>query len=241
MLEAFRDYVSNYDMSDDKILVKYYHSLRVMELNRKYAMMMNWSNEDIELATLIGLLHDFGRFEQLRIFNSFDDTTTIDHADYSVVQLFDNNEIIKFTDKVEDYEIIRFAIKNHNKLVIEDTDNERALMHAKLIRDSDKVDILYLLGKLGRFNNRVDDSKVSYNVLECFRNNKLVLKNDVVTNNDSIAISCSFAFDINFNVCLEDFQDNFNCFVKRIEVKGSMIEVCDLVTSFLNNLKANAV
>ena len=85
MLEvAFDKYVSNYDLSNELIKLKYDHSYRVMELSIKYAKELEFSESDIELCKIIGLLHDFGRFEQLKVYNTFDDNKSIDHADYSV-------------------------------------------------------------------------------------------------------------------------------------------------------------
>ena len=68
MLEEFEKYTSNYDMDDVNIKLKYDHSYRVMNLSRKYATLLGFSNKDVELAALIGLLHDIGRFEQLRVY-----------------------------------------------------------------------------------------------------------------------------------------------------------------------------
>ena len=66
MLErAFDEYTSNYDLNNSMIKSKYNHSYRVMHLCEKYAKELGWSKSDILLARIIGLLHDFGRFEQL--------------------------------------------------------------------------------------------------------------------------------------------------------------------------------
>lgn len=40
--------------------------------------------EDIDLAWLIGILHDIGRFEQLRRYQTFFDYRSMDHAKYGV-------------------------------------------------------------------------------------------------------------------------------------------------------------
>ena len=148
MLEAFEKYISEYSLDQSYMKLKHDHSIRVMELMGKYAKELNYTDDDIELAKLIGLLHDIGRFEQYKVFGSDIDHKTVDHADYSVVQLFDKNQIIQFTDRQEWYPIIEFAIKNHNKRYIPYTEDERVLMFAKLIRDIDKLDIIYLLGYL---------------------------------------------------------------------------------------------
>ena len=88
MIEEFNKYTNNYDMNDEAIRNKYSHSIRVMNLSKKYATILGFSKEDIELATLIGLLHDIGRFEQISVYHTFNDSKIIDHALYGVKVLF---------------------------------------------------------------------------------------------------------------------------------------------------------
>ena len=59
---AFDNYIKNYDMNVKEIRYKYHHSYRVMELMNRIANHLNLSNKEKELAKVIGLLHDIGRF-----------------------------------------------------------------------------------------------------------------------------------------------------------------------------------
>lgn len=64
-----------------KIDIKRKHSLRVMKNCEKLAIYLGLNNEEIELAKLIGLLHDIGRFEQAKQMKTFrEDITNYDHA-----------------------------------------------------------------------------------------------------------------------------------------------------------------
>ena len=119
MLEEFDRYISNYDLSIDCLKRKYNHSIRVMNLSVIYARLLGFNIDDIVLAGVIVLLHDIGRFEQYAKYKSFNDYENIDHADYGVKVLFDEGLIKKFTNRVKDYDLIRYAISNHNKLKIE--------------------------------------------------------------------------------------------------------------------------
>ena len=60
----FIKYTSKYDLTNKRQKGKQEHSLRVMEVSKKIAEKLNLSKEEIQLATLIGLLHDIARFEQ---------------------------------------------------------------------------------------------------------------------------------------------------------------------------------
>lgn len=229
-IEAFREYVSNYDFSQDKIRLKYEHTIRVMELSRKYAKLLGFSEEDVELATLIGLLHDIGRFEQVRVYDSFDDLNTVDHADYSVEQLFNKGEIKRFTTREDWYPILAFAIRNHNKLTIKETDNERMLKHAKLIRDTDKMDIMVVM--IGRV--RVKDTSISPKVLEATKNHECANRKYAVTTSDRVAIYYGFAFDINYDVVLKEYKKNFTTFHESLDDKEKFQELYEDIIKYID-------
>lgn len=143
--KVFKEYVKDYNLNDGKIALKVGHILRVSNISRKIATSLNLSEEDINLAEIIGLLHDIGRFEQLKRFNTFIDKDSINHGEYGVKILFEDNLIEKFKIEEKYYKIIRNAILNHNRSEIEDGLTEKELLHAKIIRDSDKLDIFYVL------------------------------------------------------------------------------------------------
>ena len=92
----FDEYVYGYDMNESPISLKYQHSYRVMNICKEIAQDLNLNEEDTKLAMIIGLLHDYARFEQWKQFKTFDDALSIDHGDLAVKMLFANNEIEKF-------------------------------------------------------------------------------------------------------------------------------------------------
>lgn len=234
MLEEFKKYVSDYDINDENIKLKYNHSLRVMELSEKYALILGFNEEDVKLAKLIGLLHDFGRFEQLRVYNSYNDRETINHADYSVEQLFDKGFIRNFTEKQEDYEIIKFAIKYHNKYHLPHVNNERMMKHAKLIRDTDKIDIIYLLGFLGELNYKASDEKISTEVLNGFNNHESIDYKYIKNKNDKLATTFGYVFDI-YNVeCLPEIKQNLAYFYKQIDGEKYFKEIFEIVNKYID-------
>ena len=64
--EIFRRYAEQYDMQNTLIRHKVEHTFRVAELCGRYAEALAMAGEDTDLAWLIGLMHDIGRFEQAR-------------------------------------------------------------------------------------------------------------------------------------------------------------------------------
>lgn len=81
--KRFRRYLNDYDETDDKIKLKLIHTGCVLDAADEICRREGFSEEDRQLAVLIALLHDIGRFEQLREFHSFDDTL-MNHADFGV-------------------------------------------------------------------------------------------------------------------------------------------------------------
>ena len=84
MNKALENYIKNYDMTDQDIKYKYNHSYRVMKKSEYLSNKLNLSKTDKELAKIIGLYHDIGRFEQDKRYDSFNDKKTFDHGDYGV-------------------------------------------------------------------------------------------------------------------------------------------------------------
>lgn len=234
MIEEFNKYTSNYDLNNIDVKLKYNHSIRVMNLCVKYAKLLNYSEEDIRLAKMIGLLHDIGRFEQLRVYNSYNDVLTVDHANLGVKILFEDNVIDRFTKDEREKEIIEFAIYNHNKLFIEDTLDNQKLMHAKLIRDIDKIDIIYLLGYLKELNLKSSEDKIRKKLINDFKKHKLISKNDIKNKNESLLLKFCFPFDINNDICLKELKENFKYFYEQIEGEKYFKEVFEELNKYID-------
>ena len=234
MIEEFKKYVANFNMNLDGIKRKYNHSIRVMNLSIKYAKRLNYTESEIELAGIIGLLHDIGRFEQYQQYQSFNDEETFNHATYGAKILFDEGLITKFTNRKEDYDLIRFAIENHNKLKIEPTNNKRYLTFAKLIRDIDKLDIVYLSGYLKEMKYEKCYDKISINVIKTIKNHKSVNRKDLENENDTNAMTFAFAFDINNDIVLKELKRNFYYFYSTINHDNIFDDIYKEIINYIN-------
>lgn len=69
--KAFQEYLNGYDREDAKVRLKIVHTCGVVACSEKIAAGLQLSREDTELARVIALLHDIGRFEQLKRYQSF--------------------------------------------------------------------------------------------------------------------------------------------------------------------------
>ena len=141
--DEFLKYTEKYDLNNDNLKRRQLHSLRVMKKSRIIAQSLKLSEEEIQIATLIGLLHDIGRFEQYTKYNTFSDHNSIDHANLGVDILQENNYIKNYIEDENWINIILTAIKNHNKYKMENGLNKKKELFCKIIRDADKADIMY--------------------------------------------------------------------------------------------------
>ena len=140
--EHFLQYASRYDLTDPKIRLKADHTLRVADLCERIADSLDVSREDACLAYLIGILHDIGRFEQVRIYHTFRDALSVNHAQFGADLLFREHLIRDYPVDEMDYPIVETAIRLHNAYRLPDTLNAREKMLCQILRDADKIDIL---------------------------------------------------------------------------------------------------
>ena len=139
-VKEFEKYLDEYDREDDKIRLKIIHTYGVMDCADQITRHMDLPEEDKDLAQLIALLHDIGRFEQVRRFDSFE-PGSMDHAAYGAGLLFGKKKMIRrFVEDDRFDDIIRIAIEKHSDFKLEGVDDPRTLFHAKMIRDADKLD-----------------------------------------------------------------------------------------------------
>ena len=220
---AFDNFIQQFDVDDPKISLKIRHTYCVMDACEYLARSMNLNQTDYDLAVLIGLLHDIGRFEQLTRFNSYNDNL-ICHAQCGIEVLFDQGHIRDFIDTDEYDNIIYHAIKNHSAYAIAPGLNDQELLHAQLIRDADKMDN-YRVKRDDTIEALLDMSaeelgtyEISEHIFETFASHKTLLKNDRKTPMDMWVSFLALLFDFNyaasFSYLLE--HDYINAIVDRI-------------------------
>ncbi|SDB31444.1 HDIG domain-containing protein [Pseudobutyrivibrio sp. YE44] len=179
---AFASYTKNFNPEDPKIALKISHTYRVAENSRAIASSLNMSEDDIEIAWLIGMLHDIGRFEQIERYGTFNDSQSVDHGDFGADLLFKEGLIRNYID-VRDYDaIIETAIRQHNKYRVCEGLNSRTEQFAHIIRDADKVDIFRvqveepIIGIYGVPLEEIQKEFLSDAVFEQFKEHTAILR-----------------------------------------------------------------
>ena len=203
---AFNQYVAAYNADDPKIALKIAHTYRVAGLCERIAPAAGVANAS--LAWLCGMLHDIGRFEQVRRYGTFVDAVSVDHASFGADLLFLEGLLERFVPALPaaEYRILETAIRNHSAYRISEglTAEEQAYCH--ILRDADKIDIFRV-----NCDTPMEDiynvttealraSAVTEAVKDCFRNRTAVLRSLKQTPIDYLVAHLCLVFELFYPV-----------------------------------------
>lgn len=143
VIDRFQSYTADYDAKDPKIALKIGHTYRVAALCERIARSEGMDGEDADLAWLLGMLHDIGRFEQLRRYDTFVDAISVDHAQLGADLLFGEEKLARefICEQGEDY-LIETAVRVHSAYRVPADLDKRVETYCHILRDADKIDIL---------------------------------------------------------------------------------------------------
>ncbi len=247
-LKAFHDYTALYDPSDIKIRLKIDHTFRVAELCERIARSLDTTGKsdfaampladedalngktekngplsaltpDPEFAWFLGLLHDIGRFEQVKRYDTFVDRKSVDHAEFGADLLFREGLLSRFPEgflndgeweergtvagEGEDRKTIaEKAIRLHNKLSLPSDLDEKTALYCNILRDADKCDIFRVLTE-PPFDTQPAELHESAGpvrplVMQCVREHRCIPRTFEMTLFESLFAKCCMAFELVF-------------------------------------------
>lgn len=228
--DKFKNYAQQFKVADNKVNIKITHTIGVVKASEYIARGLNLTEEDVELAELIGLLHDIGRFEQAVRYDNYDDYDTLDHAELGVEVLFRDGFIREFIDTDKYDNIIKEAIRNHNKYEIEEGLDERELLFAKIIRDADKTDNFEVKqyqdfeSLFKASEQEVQEEEITDDVWNEFLQGRTIISSHRVTNMDKWLSYIAWIYDYNFFPGLQYLKENdcINKVVDRLDYKNEV-------------------
>ena len=212
--QQFEKYLDGYDSNNDKVRLKIIHTYGVVHAMEEICHRMQLSEEDTELARIIALLHDIGRFEP----------TTMDHAAYGVKVLFEEGMIRQFVSEDTWDDIIKTSIAHHSDFCLEGITDPRNLLHARLIRDADKLDNCRVKLKddlqvfMGASAEEIGAQEITPVVYGTVFKNQCVYSPDRVTKMDYWVSYVAYFSDIYFRASLDIIQEHnyLNRIIDRI-------------------------
>lgn len=208
-------YMNQFVTDDEEVMqgirIKMKHTGYVTAIARELAQHLALSEHDIALAEIMGLFHDVGRFRQYSIYKTFNDAQSEDHADLGLKVLAEEMPYMEDLS-AEDAELVRYAIKYHNKKEIPADATGRKLLFAKLLRDADKLDIYRVLAPFLDPENadnapkfiKADASQyISPDFIEIFKEGKQADYRMLRTLGDRKLVRLLWVYDVNFGWTLK--------------------------------------
>lgn len=242
--KELKKYIKDYNIENPKIKLKVKHIYRVVDNSEIIAKNLGLDEEKIQLAKLIGLLHDIGRFEQIRKYNTFMDSKSVNHAEEGIKDLYkDNKKLLRkfiIDDKYDD--IIYKAIINHNKLEIDKDLSDEERLFVNIIRDADKVDIFKVvttdkLENTTSFENiDIPNYIISNEIYNEFNQEKLVQYKNINNCLDYMVAWTAYIYDINYAESLKIIKEN-NYIDKIFNMANN---VNDIAKNQINEVKDKA-
>lgn len=209
VIQVFDAYVQNYNSQDEKVRLKIEHTYRVSELCECIADSLKLKKEDIDLSWLLGILHDVGRFEQLKNYGTFIDAKSIDHAGYGAEILFDQGRIRDYIEDDAEDELLRTAVAWHSAYRLPEELDDRTKMFCQILRDADKIDILkvnvdFPLEEIYNVTTEeLRNCQVSKKVMEAFKEGHAVLRSLKKTPVDNVVGHISLVYELVYPKSLE--------------------------------------
>lgn len=197
ILDVFENYVKNFNLKDPYIKSRIRHSYNVMKYSEILSKRLNLDESVVLLATVIGLLHDIGRFEQIRNYKTKRDFK-VNHSNLGVKILFDDKLLDKLQVAHNYGGVIRFAIENHNNFEIKNENNSDKIFFAQILRDANSLDLLKGVVSRNYIKNRRFDpyAKISQKVKKVFFENKPINRLDIENSNEFILMRLSYIYMI---------------------------------------------
>lgn len=211
----FTDYVKDFYSYNEEcqrnIILKKEHTERVCSDIEIIASSLNLADDFILWAKTTALFHDIGRFYQLKTYNTFDDSISVNHAELSA-DILESTGMLDKLPQDEKGSILK-AVRYHNRYKIPMDENNNCILLTKLIRDADKLDIYKVLTQYYAEMNKNPNPAVEHNLPNTGTYSQIIL-DDILnlrnsnnkhmkTRYDMRLLCLTWIFDVNFSTTLK--------------------------------------
>lgn len=206
----FNTFVGTYNNHSEEyrknIDIKREHTERVTGEIIDIGKALGLNENELNLAEIIALLHDIGRFEQYNTYRTFSDGKSENHAELGL-KIIKEHDILHLLDP-DVRDLVLCSIRYHNLPELPADETERCLFWSRLIRDADKLDIWrvvidYYYREKGERNVALelelpDTPGFSAEVVAALMNNHIVNMMHVRNINDIKLLQAGWIYDINY-------------------------------------------
>lgn len=207
----FDNYVAGFYGDDEYVNVnlklKEEHSRRTCEEMEYLADELGLTQNQKRIAEVIALFHDIGRFEQFVKYRTYNDVRSVNHCLLGLEVLYQKNvfEVLQRRER----ELIERAIEYHGARELPRDLQGECLLFAKMIRDADKIDVLYVVTEYYRWykDNQQrsgleldlpDEPGYSMDVVDGILRGRRIDRSELRTLNDMKLCQLAWVYDVNF-------------------------------------------
>jgi len=223
IVTELRDWFINYvnTFNDDSkelrqnIGIKREHTEKVIEEITNIGRELGLNDNELNLAEIIALFHDIGRFEQYNHYKTFSDQKSENHAELGIKILKEHNVLGGLDAGVQ--QLILCSIRYHNRPSLPINETDSCLFYSRLIRDADKLDIWRVVTDYyhrvnGRRNVALelelpDTHGFSKEVYDSLMKKQVVCMKYVKNINDIKLLQVGWIFDLNFKPAFERVKE----------------------------------
>ena len=212
----FDDYVAALYGDDDfvnaNLKLKEEHSRRTCEEMRYLAGELGLTDNQKRIAEVIALFHDIGRFEQFVKYRTYNDIRSVNHCLLGLEVLRQRRVLAALED--QEKELIEKAVEYHGIKELPKGLAGECLLFARLIRDADKIDILYVVtGYYKKYRDSPekfmiqlelpDEPRCSTEVVQGILRGERIDHSELRTLNDLKLAQLGWVYDVNFAATLK--------------------------------------
>jgi hypothetical protein len=228
LLEKFRtwfdDYVTGFFSEDEyvnsNLKMKQLHSRRTCSVTRELVDELELDANQKRIAETIALFHDIGRFEQFVRYKTYNDARSVNHCQLGLQVLRETN-VLAPLDRAE-REFIEKAIEYHGRKELPSDLDDQCLLFSKVIRDADKVDVLYIITEYHRHYRDCrgdfmletlllelpDEPEYSPRIVAGLLNGRRIDHKELRTMNDMRLLLIGWVYDVNFAATLKQIREH---------------------------------
>lgn len=220
-LRHWFDEFANRFLGDDEYVnanlrLKQEHTRRTCQESVFLAGELALDENQTRIAELIALFHDVGRFPQFAHYRTYNDPRSVDHCRLGVEVL--QREGVLDVLSSEERQWVVTAVEHHGRKTIGAELKGQTLLHAKLIRDADKLDIFRVVVEAyrhyrddpGGFVLEIELPDVPEHtpeVLDAVMNGQLIDYGKLRTLTDMKLCQLGWVYDLNFSASLRRLVD----------------------------------
>jgi len=235
-----QEHAAENEQDQRNIRLKEEHTAQVCSNAQRIAAGLGLDADAAALAEAIALFHDVGRFPQYVRYRTFEDSRSVNHAALGAKILLERHVLHGLT--VRERSLIVRAVALHNVFSLPARLDSELYLHARLVRDADKLDIWRVFIALSDMAAEEwpsaaglglpDRPECSPEVLASLDRRDMVRLTSLRTLNDFRLLQLAWIYDLNFVPSLRLVVER-----KVIEQLTATIPRTDELSRVIGNLR----